>query len=90
MLFKKKPIDPLKSFIHESLDDGLKRMIREGLIDINSPLAGMYIKNYIAHMKEKYAEMRPFLAIKFSLKSQEVSIKVLEAINEFKSKVFKS
>lgn len=84
MFFKKKK-DPLKEYIVNDLNSGLKRMIKAGLIDINSPLAAMHIMNYIAHMKKSYAEMRTLFQIKYSLQSGEVSMKVLEAVSEFQN-----
>jgi retron-type reverse transcriptase len=89
MFFKKKK-DPLKAYIINDLNTGLKRMIKDGLIDINSPLAGMHIINYINHMKKSYAETRPLFQIKYSLDSLEVSKRVLEAVNEFKNEWIES
>lgn len=89
MFFKKKK-DPLKEYIINDLNSGLKKMIDGGLIDIKSPLAGMHIMNYIAHMKESYSKMRPLFQIQYSLESIEVSKRVLEAVAEFKNEWIES
>ncbi|MFH4968737.1 hypothetical protein V8G61_11095 [Gaetbulibacter sp. M240] len=89
MFFKNKK-DPLKTYIKNDLNSGLKKMIRDGLIEINSPLAAMHIMNYIAHMKKSYSEMRTLFQIKYSLQSGEVSMKVLEAVSEFQKEWIES
>ena len=89
MFFKKKSKEPLKAYIINDLNSGLKKMIRDGLIDVNSPLAGVHIMNYISHMKNSYTKSASMMSIHYSTPYPTVIKKIEEATEEFKNEWLK-
>ena len=88
MLFKKKK-DPLKTYVKDNLDSGLKKMIIDGLIDMNSSLAGVHVSNYIGHMKKSYVKSAAMLSIHYSVSYPEVLKKIDETVEEFNNQWLK-